>query len=75
MHGTAIKKKSLNVNLLQIQIYCHESNNRSGIILSYAVSSCMSFSDHHIEGCVRVNFMLFILCIFLQSMFYTNKMQ
>jgi len=60
--------------VLQIQIYSYESNHRSGIILSYGVSSCISFNDHNIEECVRVNFMLFILCIFLHSMFYTNKM-
>jgi hypothetical protein len=60
-----------NFCVLQIQIYCHESNHRSWIILSYAVSSCISFND---PPCVRVNLMLFILCIFLHSMFCTNKM-
>ena len=64
-----------NVCVLQIQIHPHESNHRSEIILSYAVSSFMSFSDHHTEGCVSVNFILFILYRFLQSMLYTNKMQ
>jgi len=64
-----------NFCVLQIQIYCHESNHRSGIIWSYGVSYCISFSDHHIEECVRVNFTLFVLCIFLHSMFCTNKIR
>jgi hypothetical protein len=36
-----------NFCVLQIQMYCYESNHRSGIILLYAVSSCISFNDHH----------------------------